>query len=431
MVRSPHPSGPAPRIRNPLDPRNPLAGVYLATVLFELAEAGLRFLVPLNLNDRGLGPEAIGIVIAVFSLASLLSRGVAAALFRPERARWLILAAGLASTFAYLLTPFVTSLPVFAVLMAFDGFGWGVATTCLLAVMMVSTPLSMSPAVAMGWLVGFQGIAMALATIVGGLLAERFGIQDGMLILATVPVLAAALIGFRLPKPERDVEAVPAEGDSDEPMMPATRGRLASGIHGVRSLVAAVPAPVWTAALVALYLNVMNGIVQSFFPLLALGLGFSIVQIGTLSSVRSAVSAVARFGAAWIFERLPARVLHLPLLTTSALTVAMLPSVGSYAVDLPLFAANGVSRGLLRVTTGAAAMASLRGNQAGTAAAMMTAGLDVGKLVGPLLGGFLAAAVGLEWMFRIVPISFLALYAVVYLVGTRRRVVRAAGVPPT
>ncbi len=423
MVRSPHPSGPASRIRNPLDPRNPLAGVYLATVLFELAEAGLRFLVPLNLNDRGLGPEAIGIVIAVFSLASLLSRGVAAALFRPERARWLILAAGLASTFAYLLTPFVTSLPLFAMLMAFDGFGWGVATTCLLAVMMVSTPLSMSPAVAMGWLVGFQGIAMALATIVGGLLAERFGIQDGMLILATVPV--------RLPRPERDVEAVPAEGDSDEPMMPATRGRLATGIHGVRSLVAAVPAPVWTAALVALYLNVMNGIVQSFFPLLALGLGFSIVQIGTLSSVRSAASAVARFGAAWIFERLPARVLHLPLLTTSALTVALLPSVGSHAVDLPLFAANGVSRGLLRVTTGAAAMASLRGNQAGTAAAMMTAGLDVGKLVGPLLGGFLAAAVGLEWMFRIVPISFLALYAAAHLVGARRRVVRAAGVPPS
>ena len=201
MARSPHPSDPAPQIRNPLDPRNPLAGVYLATVLFELAEAGLRFLVPLNLNDRGLGPEAIGIVIAVFSFASLLSRGVAAALFRPERARWLILTAGLASTFAYLLTPFVTSLPAFAVLMAFDGFGWGVATTCLLAVMMVSTPLSMSPAVAMGWLVGFQGVAMALATTIGGLLADRFGIQDGMLILATVPVLAAALIGFRLPKP--------------------------------------------------------------------------------------------------------------------------------------------------------------------------------------------------------------------------------------
>ncbi len=42
--------------RNPLDPRNPLAGVYLATGLFELAEGALRFLVPINLDARGLTP---------------------------------------------------------------------------------------------------------------------------------------------------------------------------------------------------------------------------------------------------------------------------------------------------------------------------------------------------------------------------------------
>jgi MFS family permease len=223
-------------------------------------------------------------------------------------------------------------------------------------VRMVSNPLSMSPAVAMGWLVGFQGIAMALAMTIGGLLAERFGIQDGMLILAAVPVFATVLIGLRLPKPERDVEAVPAEGDSDEPMMPATRGgsraaSTASLAWSRRPRSPSGPRPS------SRYLNVMNGILQSFFPLLALALTvmFSIVQIGTLSSMRSAVSA----------------------------------------------------------------------------ATMMTAGLDVGKLVGPLLGGFLAVAVGLESMFRIVPISFLALYAAAHLVGARRRVVRAVGPPPS
>lgn len=49
------PDGPAPERppRNPLDPRNPLAGVYLATMLFELAEGALRFLVPINLGTHG------------------------------------------------------------------------------------------------------------------------------------------------------------------------------------------------------------------------------------------------------------------------------------------------------------------------------------------------------------------------------------------
>jgi MFS family permease len=110
-----------------------------------------------------------------------------------------------------------------------------------------------------------------------------------------------------------------------------------------------------------------------------------------------------------------------PLLTLSAATLAILPSIGSYLVMLPLFAANGISRGLLRVTTSASAMEETPGHQAGMAAAVMTAGLDIGKLLGPLIGGIVAASIGLEAMFRIVPFAFLALYALIYLPAFRGR----------
>lgn len=404
----------ADRIRNPLDPRNPLAGLYVATTLFELAEGALRFLVPINLHGRGLAPSAIGFVIFVFSLTSLLSRGVTAAIYRRDRARRLIVVAGLASTLAYLVTPFVGDVWAFTLLMAFDGFGWGVATTCLLAVMMTSTPTSVPSAVAMGWYVGFQGIAFALATTVGGLLAEVAGVQVAMLVLATLPVLGAVFIALRLPRPAggRPADQAPAEDE-------ATRRSL----RAARLRIGLVPAAVWAATVVALYLNVMNGLLQSFFPLLGLALGLSLAEIGTLSSVRSAVSAVSRFGAGWIFARLAPSRLHLPLLAMSALTVALLPSAPAYLVLLPLFAMNGISRGLLRVTTGAAAMDSTPAGQAGAAAALMTAGLDVGKMIGPLAGGLVATAIGLEAMFRIVPLTFLVTSIVVYLVvaGRRRR----------
>lgn len=414
-------------VRHPLDPRNPLAGLFIATMLFELAEGALRFLVPINLNANGLGPQSIGFVMFAFSLASLLARGAAATLFRPDRARRLVVAAGLASSVAYLVTPFVDDGTAFMVLMAIDGFGWGLATTCLLAMVMLCTPVSLKPAVVMGWFIGFQGVAFALATTVGGVLAEYAGIQAAMLILATLPGAAAALIATRMPPVARAGDAL---GQSVlEPRAATVGGRLAGGLRRRLTGVALLPIAVWTAAIVAVYLNVMNGLLQSFFPLLGLAAGLTVAQIGTLSSVRSAVSAVARFGAGWLFAWIPARRLHLPLLAVSAGTLALLPSAGAYLVHLPLFAANGVSRGLLRVTTSATAMEETGAHQAGTAAAVMTAGLDVGKMIGPLVGGVVAAAVGLEVMFRVVPLTFFAISAGLFLLAPRRRARVPAGGP--
>lgn len=342
---------------------------------------------------------------------------MAAALFRPNRARLLIVAAGLASTAAYLVTPFVTHVAAFTVLMAIDGFGWGLATTCLLAIVMLSTPASISPAVAMGWYIGFQGIAFALATTVGGVLADLVGIQVAMLILATLPVLAASLISIRLPPVVRDAER------------PAVL-HAGTGFRAVLARVTILPAAVWAAAVVAVYLNVMNGLLQSFFPLLGLAVGLSVAQIGTLSSVRSAVSAVARFGAGWLFSRVPATRLHVPLLAMSAATLALLPAAGVYLLHLPLFALNGVSRGLLRVTTSATAMEQTRGDQAGLSAAVMTAGLDVGKMIGPLIGGVVAAAIGVPAMFQLVPLSFLAIFALAFFVTLRRSAATRADTAP-
>ena len=105
----------------------------------------------------------------------------------------------------------------------------------------------------------------------------------------------------------------------------------------------------------------------------------------------------------------------------SAVTLALLPSAGTYLLHLPLFALNGVSRGLLRVTTSAAAMEETPGHQAGMAAAVMTAGLDVGKMLGPLIGGLVAAVIGLEAMFRLVPFVFLVLYVCLDRGAFRRR----------
>jgi predicted MFS family arabinose efflux permease len=309
--------------------------------------------------------------------------------------------------------------------MSLDGLGWGIATTCLLAMVMLCTPSSISPGVAMGWYIGFQGLAFALATTVGGVLGQAIGIQAAMLTLATLPVIAATLISLRLPPIARaadDAGVANATADAN-PNAPATGpGAVAAAIRRLGAL----PAAVWAASLVAVYLNVMNGLLQSFFPLLGLSLGLSVVQIGTLSSIRTGISSVARFGAGWLFHRVRPSRLHLPLLAVSAGTLALLPSAAGYLACAPLFALNGVSRGLLRVTTSASAMEQTPSDRTGAAAAVMTAGLDVGKMLGPLIGGLVAAAIGLDGMFRTVPLAFLVLSVGLLLISARRQAASAA-----
>lgn len=420
---------PERRIRNPLDPRNPLSGVYIATMLFELAEGGLRFLLPIHLAGAGIGPEGIGAVVAVFALTSLAARGLAGGAFRYDRARRLIILAGIASTGAFLFLPFTDNALGAALLMAGDGFGWGMATTVLLAVVMSISPTAISSASAMGWYVGFQGIALAAATTVAGVLAQLLGVEAAMLVLATVPAIAGVLIALRLPHPDdprlRPRAPLPSAGTR------TLRARVAGAPRDVVRTLVGLPAVVWAAALVAAYLNVMNGILQSFFPLLGLSLGMTLAQVGTLSSIRVGVSSLARFAAGPLFSRVDARTVHLPLLATSALTVAALPwAAGAWLLALPVLALNGICRGLLRVTSGAAAMDALAGHQAGAAAAVMTAGLDVGKMIGPLVGGIVAAALGLETMFVAVPLVFLGLYLVLDLAGRHGRRRPGAGAPP-
>ena len=145
----------------------------------------------------------------------------------------------------------------------------------------------------------------------------------------------------------------------------------------------------------AAYLNVMNGLLQSFFPLLGLASGMSLGagRHAVRPANRGLVSGSLRGGLGLRpVRRSP--LAHLPLLTTSALSVMLLPlTAASFLLTLPLMALSGISRGLLRVTTGAAAMDALSGQRAGPAAAVMTAGLDVGKIIGPLLGGVVATVV--------------------------------------
>jgi predicted MFS family arabinose efflux permease len=182
--------------------------------------------------------------------------------------------------------------------------------------------------------------------------------------------------------------------------------------------------------LVMVYINFVNGVQTTFHPVLVLAAGLTLTEIGILSSVRSGASSVTRLGSGLVFARIGSADLTLPLMVLSAASLVVLPSVAaSFLLQVPLFLATGLSRGLLRVSGSAGAFESAgeAERQHGLTAALVHSGLDVGKITGPLVGGAVAQLFGLPTMFRVLPLALLAAYLVLHLAAGRST--RQVGAP--
>jgi MFS family permease len=174
-----------------------------------------------------------------------------------------------------------------------------------------------------------------------------------------------------------------------------------------------LPLAVWVGVLVMFFINGLNAIMNAFHPVMARRAGLSLTQIGALSSMRSWASASSRFGSGPLFQRFDAAGLTLPLVVVGTLATCFVPSViGTFLLQIPLFLLMGLSRGLLRVTASADAFDVVGEDDRahGIVSALLYGGLDLGKIVAPVVGGVVADVWGYATMLRVVPAGLLLLY---------------------
>lgn len=399
--------------RNPLSRSNPLAPVYVCVFLFSAGEGMLHVLVPPYLGvELGARPAVIGSVLAVFAIASLAARLPTGALYTLDRARLLLVLGGGLSALAFAVVPLVEGVVPFAVLMAIDGFGWSIATTAQLAVLVAARPPGFTTTSAMAWYSGFNGLGNTVAGASAGFLADTLGFAPSFLILAAVPAVATAVMVSAMPWREVSTTVTATE---ESPLR----------LRGAWGEISSMPLVVWTGVLIMVYINLVNGVVNGFHPLLALGAGLTLSQIGVLSTCRSWASSTVRLGSGVLFARRDGRWLTTPLVLLGAVSLFLLPDVrSSFLLQVPLFLAAGLSRGLLRVTGSAEAVDGVGADdrKQGMVAALLQGGLDLGKLIGPLVAGLVAELFGLAAMFRIIPALLLAIYLpVAFASGGRAR----------
>jgi MFS family permease len=392
---------------------------FLAVVLINSGDGVANTLVPLYLDARGYAVEAIGLIVAVYGITSLLSRLPSGMLYRRRRARRLMYAALALQALSTALYAVPGPSLWFGVVRAFQGFAVGMSTTVNMALFMdLLAPgenrhrhlAAYASALSAGYTVGGLG---------GGLLAYWLDYGPTFLCAAAFPLLAALCI-----------TSPPRRSDAPEYVAPTRPVGPVSARARLRTVWAALSHPeVAAVSLVAFFLGVFHFLGQTFVPLYAQNIGLNLAEIGVLRSAHSLTNTLARPFCGELTRWLGYR--RVAVVGMVALTVALaLTPFQSGLIGLTIVF---VLVGLVRAAVLVANTVSVADVQESTVSRGMAVGIyngarDLGSVVGPILGGYIAAIVGLSPFFLVGPPLVLAVYLL--LVWFTRRVAAAAPAAP-
>jgi MFS family permease len=400
--------------------------VCASAFAYALVETGSYLVLPPDLVDRYHYDAAfVGVLLAVVGAASLAARFPVGKGYGAGRGPVLAAGGSLAgvASMALLRTPGM--LPGLLLALCALGVALSIASTLQLATLS-SLRQRGGLGSSIGWYTAAIGVGHTVSGVLAGWVGDRAGIPTVYAFVAVAAVAGTVLwaAGERMAAragastgPERaeapttaDREAV-TEGDepSAAPAAPAGGVPLT---RWVRRQFSGWDATLLAAFVLVLVMNTFNGSVSAFHPVMAVAAGLTLRQVGVLSSTRSLASTAVRIGAGVFLRRSNGERLIWPLVLLGAAAIALLPGLrASMLAQVPLFLGMGVSRGLLRITGSSVAMAGRTTPQErGRASATINAGLDLGKLVGPLAGSGLVAVAGLQGMFPMLAVAGIVAY---------------------
>jgi MFS family permease len=368
-----------------------LLPLYAASAVLTLGEGSFQLLVPPYMHAHHLSTVLIGTVFSVYGIVALAVRIPSGALYRPERAWVLVFAGTVLSCAAFAALSWTTDPALLTALVALDGAGFAIATTANMAALVERRPEGANAGSIMGWYTGAIAVGYAVAGFVGGAVGDALGPGQAIRALAVVPLVAGVALALVVGRstPVRAAE-------------PERRSAWWRDFHGL-------PGTVWLAFFVTLYINLVSGVVLTFLPLYGLAIGLSLTQVGVLQGVHGGAAAVVRFLSGLVFRFVSYRRTLTVTVVVSGVSVAVIAGVTVMAALTAACALLGLTRGLLRVASGALVMDEAAG-RSGAASSLYLAGLDLGKVLGPIAGGVGAGTLGQRPTFLVACVGFPGAY---------------------
>ncbi|MCL4300299.1 MAG: MFS transporter [Anaerolineae bacterium] len=342
----------------------------------------------LSLFARSLGASLslVGILAATMGLARFGSSLIIGT-FSDRRGRKNILMSGMALMALAALLYSVVTVP-YGLLGINVLFGVGFTATLTIALAYLADVTSARErSLVFGLITTAMGLGFALGSLLGGRVAASSGYPSAYLI-ALVGAIAAFGLAWR---------GVPDQPQPTRLVGPGTPS-------WERQLGIMLANPVILAACVGTILSnlVFNGLIVTFVPIYANGLGLGQALIGSLFATRALASTFARLPAGALGTIFPGYLVMLAALIGSAIVAFALPQSGNTSVLMLLLMVEGVAYGLY-LTSGQTTVAEHADpSSRGAALGVYMAAASVGDSVAPFFLGIVADRLGLTTVFYVV-----------------------------
>jgi predicted MFS family arabinose efflux permease len=358
-------------------------------------------IIPPYLDDLRVPVAAIGTIISLGPVLALMSRLPLGLVYDRARARTLLSVAIFAMGCTNFLYSFADGSFDFALVQALNGFAYGAVTTLYMAFYVDSLAPDENRNHAIGYYVGSLAMGYSTGNFFGGLIADHWGYAVTFQTGALLSLVSIALLWLL-----------------HGPSAAATRGtkeKEKTKLTSKDSLKALLDPQLCIVVIVAIFLNLLHQMGGVFISLYGLAVGMSLTQIGVIRAAYAGCNAVTRPVSGHVVNKFGHRGLSYFGLPAQALILMLVPLFTGFGPILIVYVASGFMRAIVIVANAVGLVQDIPESRVrrGLASGVYNAAGDLGNILGPTIGGFIAHATGIGGVFVIGSLGSI----VVFLIG--------------
>lgn len=355
-------------------------------------------IIPPYLDHMRVPVAAIGALISLGPVLALMSRLPMGMAYNQARARVLISLAVLAMGCTNYLYSFAIDGLTFAIVHSLNGFSYGAVTTLYMAFYVDSLAPDENRNHAMGYYVGSLALGYSTGNFFGGLIADHWGFGATFQLAALLSLASVALLWF-FHEPSGTGSGKSKERD---------KAKLTSK----ESLKVLLEPKLCTVVIVALFLNLLHQMGGVFISLYGLAVGMSLTQIGVIRAAYAGCNAVTRPISGHVVNKIGHRGLSYFGLPLQSLILMLVPLFTGFGTILVVYVASGFMRAIVVVANAVGLVEDVPESRVrrGLASGVYNAAGDLGNILGPAIGGFIAHATGIASVFVIGSLGSTALF---------------------
>ncbi len=373
-----------------------LAG-FLARLGYQMARSPV---LPRFAQDLGAAPELMGLIVAASTITGVVVKLPAGALSDLLGRKRMMLLGCLFFAGPPFLYPFVHSTGPLLALRFLHGFATAIFSPVASA--FVADLSQRGRGEKLGWFAAASDLGATAGALLGGLLLFYTSSYSTTYLAVGILGLLPLLMVLRLPADEKR----PSPGGS----LGERSRQFWGGIGEVLSSRAVVIASTLEAALYVGY-----GAFLGFFPPYAKGIGLNDAQIALVMGAQLATTMLAKPLSGRLSDRLGRKPMILAGLFLCAATLPAIPALASFWLLLPVSALFGLGVAIVTPSTTALVADLVKAGRMGSAMGVFGTIWDSGEAAGPIMAGFLIAALSYGAAFSMIAVLMAAM-AVLFLV---------------